>query len=84
MQAEVALMSALLLCSSQTLLAVTDRMLARHIFLPTTTVMLPFTALEQTRKLHFLSLSATTPRTLPVWPLLPLTTPTQEVCKDCI
>lgn len=67
------LLSALLLCSSQTFLAVTDRMLARHIFLPTTTVMLPFTALGQTRKLHFLSLSASTPRTLPAWPfcLLP-------------
>lgn len=68
-----ALMSALLLCSSQTSLAVTDRMLARHIFLPTTTDMLPFTALGQTRKLHFLSLPASTPRTLPAWPfcLLP-------------
>lgn len=44
MKAEVALMSVPLLCSNQTTLAVRGKMLARQIFLLTTTVMLPSTA----------------------------------------
>lgn len=81
MQAEAALISALLLCSSQTSLAVTDRMLARHIFLPTTTDMLPFTALAD-QKTSFPLVACQHSKDSTSLALLPLTTPTQEVCKD--